>query len=616
MISDDPGVFDSPPSMYTQASPSRPAGDYPIQMAGGIDNNYMFALYAGTVTILEHTAPVISNMPSDITALADQGFAHAIVFWTEPRASDNVGVTSFTSDHASGDAFPMGTTMVSYTATDAAGNQASASFTITVNKNDPVITWISPETISYGTALGASQLNASSAVAGTFSYNPPEGVILNVNNMQTLSVSFVPDDPSASNSTSASTTIDVAKTMLTATAENKSINQGEEIPELTLSYSGFVNGENQEALFFTPTLSTTATPESPAGDYVISVAGGTDSNYAFTLLPGTLTILDITNPVFSNIPSNITLFADEGVSSTTVSWTPPTVTDNVGVTHNASNHSPGETFPVGTTTISYIAFDAAGNQSWASFTITINKNDPVITWITPNTISYGTALGASQLNASSSVSGIYSYDPSEGTLLDAGNAQTLNVSFVPDNPEAFNSVSASTTIDVNKATLTATVENKSINQGEEIPELTLSYSGFVNSEDQKVIDTPPTLATTATTQSEAGDYAISITGGSDHNYELTLEPGTLTILSSTHVGTQNQINCTVYPNPASEGIRIKGVDDIATFTLYTINGSALINCKIEDNAYIPLTGLNPGLYLVDIQSQTGYYRTKIVKSRQ
>ncbi|MFT4637746.1 MAG: hypothetical protein ACI8T1_001056 [Verrucomicrobiales bacterium] len=79
------------------------------------------------------TNPVISGIPGNIVTVPDTlGGTSAVVSWIEPTATDNVGIISLTSTHGSGDTFPAGTTTVVYTATDAAGNLSTASFTITV----------------------------------------------------------------------------------------------------------------------------------------------------------------------------------------------------------------------------------------------------------------------------------------------------------------------------------------------------------------------------------------------------------------------------------------------------------------------------------------------------
>jgi len=85
------------------------------------------------VTVNDTEDPVISGCPSDITVDNDPGICGAVVTWTEPTASDNCGIESFTSDYEPGDYFPVGTTTVTYTATDIHGNTATCSFDVTVN---------------------------------------------------------------------------------------------------------------------------------------------------------------------------------------------------------------------------------------------------------------------------------------------------------------------------------------------------------------------------------------------------------------------------------------------------------------------------------------------------
>ncbi len=70
---------------------------------------------------------------------------------------------------------------------------ANASITLQVSQATPVIDWASPAAIPYGTALSATQLNASSTVEGSFAYSPAAGTILGVGS-QTLSVTFTPAD--------------------------------------------------------------------------------------------------------------------------------------------------------------------------------------------------------------------------------------------------------------------------------------------------------------------------------------------------------------------------------------------------------------------------------------
>ncbi len=72
-------------------------------------------------------------MPSNINANTDSGLATAVVSWTAPTASDySGGSVTLTSTHNPGGTFSIGTTTVTYTATDPSGNEATASFTVTV----------------------------------------------------------------------------------------------------------------------------------------------------------------------------------------------------------------------------------------------------------------------------------------------------------------------------------------------------------------------------------------------------------------------------------------------------------------------------------------------------
>jgi hypothetical protein len=68
-------------------------------------------------------------------------------------------------------------------------------FDVTATNTIPSISWLPPSAITYGTAISDKQLNATSGVAGTFSYSPPIGSILPVG-IQTLFVTFRPNDSS------------------------------------------------------------------------------------------------------------------------------------------------------------------------------------------------------------------------------------------------------------------------------------------------------------------------------------------------------------------------------------------------------------------------------------
>ena len=100
--------------------------------------------YLVTITIADSEAPVFTGCPGNITQNVDAGVCSALVSWSIPTASDNCGGTPvIVRTNSSGVTFvsetqatvSVGTSTITYTATDAAGNWAECSFTVTVTDN-------------------------------------------------------------------------------------------------------------------------------------------------------------------------------------------------------------------------------------------------------------------------------------------------------------------------------------------------------------------------------------------------------------------------------------------------------------------------------------------------
>src|SRR5207249_3358299 len=75
-------------------------------------------------------------------------------------------------------------------------------------------------------------------------------------------------------------TLAINPAALTGGADNKSRFYGQTNPVFTVSYSGFVNGENGGIVTGTLIGSTTATTNSPVGSYAITVSGQSAANYS------------------------------------------------------------------------------------------------------------------------------------------------------------------------------------------------------------------------------------------------------------------------------------------------------------------------------------------------
>ena len=79
---------------------------------------------------------------------------------------------------------------------------------------------------------------------------------------------------------------------LTVTADSKTMAEGDPLPTFTASYGGFVNGDTQEVLSGSPSLTTDAPDNPPVGTYNIFAAQGAlaAANYTFAFVNGTLTV--------------------------------------------------------------------------------------------------------------------------------------------------------------------------------------------------------------------------------------------------------------------------------------------------------------------------------------
>ncbi|HKQ51821.1 MAG TPA: MBG domain-containing protein, partial [Pyrinomonadaceae bacterium] len=93
-------------------------------------------------------------------------------------------------------------------------NPDSGSVSIDISKATPSINWSNPANITYGTALSATQLNATAATAGTFTYTPAAGTVLASGNGRNLHVDFVPTDTTNYNNASADVSINVLSAVL------------------------------------------------------------------------------------------------------------------------------------------------------------------------------------------------------------------------------------------------------------------------------------------------------------------------------------------------------------------------------------------------------------------
>lgn len=263
-----------------------------------------------TVIVQDQQAPTIIGCPANISVSTDPGVCSAVVSWTAPTATDNCpGVTmTQTAGPPSGSAFPVGTTTVTYTATEGGSLTSTCTFTVTVTDNENPIVTNCPSSFSQPTDPGQCTAFVSWA-------NPVATDNCGV-------VSFV---------------------------------------------SNYPNG----AAYAVGVYNVTVQAVDAAGNQ-------SDPNTCMF----TITVYDGESPTLTPCPADITVETCDP-NGATATWTPPTASDNCGVTLT-STHNPGALFPVGTTTVTYTATDGVNPPVTCSFNVSVGDfTPPTVTFCPP-----------------------------------------------------------------------------------------------------------------------------------------------------------------------------------------------------------------------------------------
>jgi 2-keto-3-deoxy-6-phosphogluconate aldolase len=325
-----------------------------------------------------------------------------------------------------------------------------------VTKTTPTISWAAPAAITYRTVLNATQLDATANTAGTFAYSPAPGTVLGAGS-HTLLVTFTPSDTTDYNTATGSVTLTVNKVTPTITwGTPAAINYGTALSATQLDATASV-----------------------AGSFAYSPGLGTVIGSGSQTLLATFTPSDTTD--YNTATDSVTLTVNQGTTS--ITWPTPsainygtalsaTQLDATANTAGSFVYSPalGTVLNAGSQTLS-VTFTPANTTAYhtatASVVLTVNKVTPTIMWAAPAAITSGTALSSTQLDATANTGGSFAYSPALGTVLSAGS-QTLSVTFTPSNTTDYNSATGSVVLTVNgaaPATGTLTVNPTSVTLG-------------------------------------------------------------------------------------------------------------------------------------------------------
>jgi hypothetical protein len=404
-----------------------------------------------TVEVQDVTKPIVT-VPANKTVEAT-GANGATVNYAAVTAEDDVdGAIDATCSKASGTVFPIGTTKVTCSAKDAAGNIGDSFFTVTVQDTTaPAVNVpanITKEATGPAGATASFSASASDAVDGSVATTcePDSGSAFALG---TTRVICSATDAAGNTETKSftvtvrDTTAPVVKVPANVTAEATGPN-GARVQYGDVSATDIVDGpmnpacsQASDTVFKLGTTTVTCT--------AIDAAVNKGSN-SFTV-----TVVDTTKPDVQ-APANMVIGNTSGTGADNVVYTGASAEDRVSGNLPVTCTPPsGSTFPLGSTTVTCKSTDAAGNTGQATFTIEVqDRTKPTVT--VPADI---TAEATSASGATVAYMGVTASDDVDGAL-----APTC-------------SKASGTVFDIGTTTVTCWATDKAGNKGDNTFEVTV-----------------------------------------------------------------------------------------------------------------------------------------------
>lgn len=311
---------------------------------------------------------------------------------------------------------------------------------------------------------------------------------------------------------------------------------GEDNPNFELKYIGFKNGDTVEELSDVPQAICSATKMSNVGNYEIAFNETADKNYSLVYRKGTLTVkkapltitaIDVAKIYGEKNPELLVRY--EGFKNNQNES--ELLSKPVAYTAVKTMSDAGE-YPIiveGAEARNYEFIYKEGIFTIAKATLNVKLEDAQREYggEVDYVISYEGFKGSDtidDLNDKPTVitdANIKSNTGIYAMTLQGGNDNNYEYAFI------YNSTTALLTI--TKAPLKVVAVDKTMEYYSSMPRFTLSYEGYRNGDTQDDLDQWPKIDCVANNTSDAGEYAISLTNGSDDNYEYILQDGKLTI---------------------------------------------------------------------------------------
>jgi alpha-tubulin suppressor-like RCC1 family protein/PKD repeat protein len=365
-----------------------------------------------------------------------------------------------------------------------------------LEKADPGLIWATPQAIQEGTPLTWSQLNARASVKGDYTYDPPEGTVLTRGANQVLTVTFTPFEDYLYNSATASVSLDVLNSETKAffdairapyfLIEAEDFNFGGGQAESAANTMPLASGvyERRSAIHGVDYHVNDLRPEEDhyrweeypnvplpisntdlyRGQFTLTSnyrLGWTDSgewfNYTRNFPSATYRIYGALSKEGGNMGGRIALVENPTSETQTITEVGTFLAAATGgwglnriVPLKGADGQPVELTLSGPQTLRFTSDQGEGDLDFLVLVSTVEspKSLPLINWAAPEPIQEGTPLTGEQLNAYSPVPGHFEFSPAAGTVLPAGNFQTLSATFIPNNTDVYESVTVRNSIDV------------------------------------------------------------------------------------------------------------------------------------------------------------------------
>ncbi|WP_461490662.1 HYR domain-containing protein [Pontibacter sp. HJ8] len=348
------------------------------------------------VIVKDVTAPVIAAA-EPVTAPADQGQCGATLTITAPEVTDNCEArpaTGTRSDGAALDAqYPVGTTTITWNATDANGNEAVAvTQTVTVTDTQaPTITAPANVEVAADASCQASNVElgtpttSDNCSVASVTNNAPETFELGE-----TEVTWTVTDAAGLTATATQlvTVVDRTAPVLTAAADQE-VSLGAECSVTIPDVRGTAT-DNCSAATITQSPAAGTTVAATDGETITVLVTATDAAGNKTTDEVVLTAQDVTAPVLA-AAADQAAGTDNGTCTATIAIPDASFSDNCAgsqiswvmtgaTTGNGKGQVGRYTFNQGVTTITYTATDAAGNTATDQLQVTVTDDDaPVVT---------------------------------------------------------------------------------------------------------------------------------------------------------------------------------------------------------------------------------------------